>query len=379
MIDEVVIACADEDALDFEWPDELHALQSEVETVARSAVRGRAVLEDSWVTGFSRAFSLELGCRGWLGMPWPVEEGGHGRDVLERFVVTETLIATGAPIAASWVGDRQIGPTLLADGTASQRRRLLPGIVAGSDTWCLGLSEPDAGSDLGSLRTRATERDGGWIVEGAKLWTSFAAEADWCYLVARTDPAASGHRGLSAFAVDMSSPGIDVRPVRDMTGASHFCEVTFDGVYVPHEYLIGRRDGCWEQLMRQLEDERGGVDRLVGNRALFLAARARADKREPMLRQQIADLEIRYRIGRQLVLRQALRQAPPGFSVATKVFCTEFEQDVATLAARCFGLQTMLAGRPARAVSYAPAYTLQGGTSEILRNVIAERLLGLPR
>lgn len=369
----------DHGGLDLGWPEDLLALRAEVEAVARAAVSGRTVLEDSWVAGYSREFSLELGRRGWLGMTWPIEDGGHGRTPLERFVVTETLIAAGAPLAASWVGDRQIGPTLLANGSPDQRRRLLPGIVSGRESWCIGMSEPDAGSDLASLRTRATEGDGGWIVDGAKLWTSFAAEADWCYLIARTDPSAPAHRGLSEFAVQLSSPGISVRAVPDMTGAAHFCEVTFDGVRVPAENLIGQRDGSWTQLMRQLEHERGGVDRLVSNRALFLAARARADQRDPVIRQEIAAIEGHYRIGRLLVVRETLRQAPAGFSAATKVFCTEFEQRVAAFAGRSFGAETMLAGRVARAACYSPAYTIQGGTSEILRNIVAERLLGLPR
>jgi alkylation response protein AidB-like acyl-CoA dehydrogenase len=177
----------------------------------------------------------------------------------------------------------------------------------------------------------------------------------------------------------MSSPGITVRPVRDMTGATHFSEVTFEGVRVPAEQLIGQRDRSWKQLMRQLEHERSGADRLVGNRALFLAAAARADRTDPVIRQAIADLESRYRIGRLLVVRQALGQAPAAFSAATKIFCTEFEQRVAAFAGRFFGPETMLAGRAARAICYSPAYTIQGGTSEILRTAVAERLLGLPR
>jgi alkylation response protein AidB-like acyl-CoA dehydrogenase len=361
------------------WPGELDELRAEVEPVARAGGARRAYREDSWVTGFDKEFSLELGRRGWLGMTLPLEEGGHGRTAIERFVVTETLIAHGAPIAATWVGDRQMGPMLVAYGTSEQRARLLPGIVSGRDTWCIGMSEPDSGSDLASLRTRATERDGGWVVEGSKIWTSFAAQADWCYLIARTDPDAPPHLGLSEFAVDMSSAGIEVRPIRDMTGATHFCHVTFDAVFVPGDGLVGQRDGSWRQLMRQLEHERGGIDRLMSNRALFVDATDRADRSDPVLRQEIAALEAGYRIGRLLVLREVLRQAPPGFSAATKVFCTEFEQRVAAFAARCFGAEATLAGRPGRAACYAPAYTIQGGTSEILRNVIGERILGLPR
>ena len=369
-----------EDGFGLDWPEALDTLRAEVQAVAAEVTAGRPYLEDSWVVGFDRDFSRELGRRGWLGMTWPVEEGGHGRSALERFVVTETLISAGAPIAASWVGDRQIGPTLLASGSPEQRKRLLPGIISGQETWCIGMSEPDSGSDLASLKTRAVERAGGWVIEGSKLWTSFAAEADWCYLIARTDPDAPAHLGLSEFALDMSTPGIEVRPVRDMTGAAHFCEVTFDGVAVAADDLIGAPHGCWRQLMRQLEHERGGIDRLASNRALLLAARAAAAGGDDhTLRQELADLEARYRIGRLLVLRETLRQAPPGFSAATKVFCTEFEQRVAACIARCFGAEAMLAGRVARALCYAPAYTIQGGTSSILRNVIGERLLGLPR
>lgn len=385
-----------EEGLGFSWPEPLAALRAEAQAVAAEATAGRPILEDSWVAGFDPEFSRELGRRGWLGMTWPVEDGGHGRTALERFVVAETLITAGAPIAASWVGDRQIGPTLLASGSPEQRERLLPGMVSGTETWCIGMSEPDSGSDLASLRTRAAEQAGGWVIEGSKLWTSFAGEADWCYLIARTDPDAPAHLGLSEFAVDMSAPGISVRPVRDMTGASHFCEVTFEGVTVGADVLIGAPHGSWRQLMRQLEHERGGIDRLASNHALFLAARARLDRaarlreedeagrdsdgREDLvLRQELADLEARYRIGRLLVLRETLRQAPAGFSAATKVFCTELEQRTAACIARCFGPEATLAGRVARAMCYSPAYTIQGGTSEILRNVIGERLLGLPR
>jgi alkylation response protein AidB-like acyl-CoA dehydrogenase len=365
--------------VDFVWPPELVALREEAEAFGRQAAADRPFREDAWVVGYSRPFSRALGERGWLGMTWPIEEGGHGRPPIERYVVAEALISTGAPLAASWVGDRQIGPVLLAFGSPDQRRRYLPGMVAGTDCWCIGMSEPDAGSDLASLRTRAVEKDGGWVIEGRKVWTSFAAEADFCYLIARTDPDAPAHAGLSELIVPMEAAGIQVRRIVDMTGAAHFCEVTFDGVRVEADHLVGTRDGSWKQVMRQLEHERGGVDRLVSNRALFLDALAKADTGDPLVRQDAADLEGRFRIGRLLVLREVLGQGPPAFSAAAKIFCTELEQAVASFAARVMGPHALVDARTSRAVCYAPAYTIQGGTSAILRNVLGERALGLPR
>jgi alkylation response protein AidB-like acyl-CoA dehydrogenase len=365
--------------VDFEWPQPLLDLAAEARAFGASAAADRPIREDSWVAAFDRQFSLELGHRGWLGMTWPVEEGGHGRSAIERFVVTEALISEGAPLGGSWIGDRQIGPSLLAFGTPEQRRRFLPDLVKGSVTWCLGLSEPDAGSDLAAVQTKAVRDGDQWVLDGAKIWTSFALSAEWCYLVARTNPDAPRHAGLSEFAVDMASPGIEVRPVRDMTGADHFTEVHLDGVRVPSDALIGQPDGSFGQVMRQLEHERGGIDRLVSNRALFLDLRDRADTSDPVVRQEIADLEIRFRIGRLLVVREAIGQAPRSFSAATKIFGTELEQRVAAFAARAAGPASMLAGRVSRAVAYAPAYSIQGGTNTILRNVVADRVLALPR
>ena len=365
--------------MDLTWPDELIALGAEARAVAREAAAGLAVREDSWVCGYDRDFSLELGKRGWLGMVWPVEEGGHGRTALERFVVTEALIGEGAPIASSWVGDRQIGPTLLAYGTAEQRARWLPPMVRGEVTWSIGLSEPDAGSDLAALRTRAWPDGDGWRIEGRKIWTSLATDAEHCYLVARTDPEAPAHQGISDFVVDLDSPGVTVTPIRDMTGAQDFCEVTYDGVHVPADHLIGTLHGSWKQIMRQLEHERGGVDRIVSNRALFLETVARIDPSDRVLRQRAASLEARFRIGRQLVLRALGGAAPQGFSALTKVFCTEVEQDVAELCVDVLGLEGLMPGRASRNLLYAPAYSIQGGGNAILRTVLAERVLGLPR
>ena len=366
-------------AVDYSWPDDVQQLADEAAELGRQVAADLAVREDSWLIGTSREFSLELARRGWLGMTWPVEEGGGGRSPLERFAVFEALISEGAPLATSWFADRQIGPTLLQFGTPEQRRRWLPDIIAGTSAWSIGMSEPDAGSDVASLRTRTVRAGDRWVVEGQKIWTSGAADADWCYLIARTDPDAPPHAGLSELVVDLHSPGIDIRPIVDATGNAHFCEVHLDGVEVPADHLIGAENGSFKQVMRQMEHERGGIDRLVSNRRLYLDVVRSAPVEDPVLRQEVAALESGYRIGRLLVLREVLGQAPPGFSAVTKTFCTEFEQRVADVCARICGADATLWDRVARNVCYAPAYTIMGGTTSILRNIISERVLGLPR
>jgi alkylation response protein AidB-like acyl-CoA dehydrogenase len=232
---------------------------------------------------------------------------------------------------------------------------------------------------VGKLRTRAVRDGAGFIIEGRKIWTSFAAEAEHCYLIARTGTEALGHAGITEFIVDMDAPGVHVSRIADSTGDACFCEVEFDGVRVPGASLVGALDRSWPQLMRQLEHKRAGIDRLMSNWALFQEIRAMTDTSDPVIRDELARLECGYRIGRLLVIREVLGQGPRSFSAATKVFCTEHEQRVAQLIARVAGADALLAGRAARAVTYAPAYTIQGGTSTILRNVIAERVLGLPK
>ena len=379
--------------IDFALPPEAARLADEAVALANGwrVDHPDEISDDSWIVGNSAAFARELAARGWLGMTWPESVGGGGRPPIERLVVFEALIAGGAPVASCWFADRQIGPTLLEFGTAEQRDRWLPGILAGESLWCIGMSEPDAGSDVAAIRTRA-ERDGDhWVVDGQKIWTSGAALADWCYLIARTDPTAPPHQGLSELVVDMRSPGIEVRPIVDLTGNAHFCEVRYDEVRVPGENLVGVENDSFRQVMRQMEHERGGIDRLVSNRALFDAVVPLADTAHPVVRQQLADIETRYRIGRLLVLREVLGQAPKGFSAATKTFCTELEQQVAAFCADVLGPNATawddrgdaraadVARRAAHNICYAPGYTIMGGTTQILRNILGERVLGLPR
>jgi alkylation response protein AidB-like acyl-CoA dehydrogenase len=364
--------------MDFRLGDQLLELQAEAERVAADAVERYGRFNDSWLCGYSREFSRELSGHGWIGMTWPTEFGGGGRPTIDRLVVSEALITAGAPIAASWFADRQMGPSFISFGTPEQCDRYLPEMLAGEVTWCIGMSEPDAGSDLASLSTRADGDD--WVINGRKIWTSFAQHADYCYLICRTGSVPGRpHLGISEIVVPMDTAGIEVRPIRDMVGARHFNEVWFDDVRVPVGNLVGVEGDAFKQTMRQLEHERGGIDRLVSNRALYLRARELADTDDSIIRQEIAALEIGYMVGRLLVLRSAQGQTPAGFSAGTKCVCTEYEQRVADFAARVLGPGAMVWDQWSTEIAYAPAYTIMGGTSNVMRNILGERVLGLPR
>ena len=365
--------------MDFAWTDDQLALRAEAQAVAHDAVERYGRFNDTWMNGYSKEFSKELAARGWIGMTWPREHGGGGRPAIDRLIVAEELIASGAPIAASWFADRQMGPALITYGTPDQQRTYLPGMLSGDTTWCIGMSEPNAGSDLASLKTSAVLDGDEWVINGQKIWTSFGEVADYCYLICRTATDGPPHAGISEIIVPMNTAGIDVRPISDMTTNRHFCEVFYTDVRVPKDNLVGKQGGAFAQTMRQLEHERGGVDRLVSNKALFDIAVARADRTDTRVRQEIAAIEIGYRLGRILVVREVLKQAPAGFSAATKCFCTELEWRIAQFVFRILGAEAMLWNDVTQGLAYAPAYTIMGGTSNVMRNILAERVLGLPR
>ena len=228
---------------------------------------------------------------GWIGLTWPTEFGGGGRPPIDRLIIAEELISAGAPVAAMWFADRQMGPTLIAFGRDDQQAEFLPGILAGDSTWCIGMSEPEAGSDLAALRTSARRDGDDWVINGQKIWTRFAAVADYCYCICRTSTEGPPHAGISEIIVPMSTPGIEVRPITDMTTNRHFCEVFFTDVRVPGVNLVGVEGNAFKQTMRQLEHERGGIDRLVSNHALYELAKERVDTSDPLVRQEIARLE----------------------------------------------------------------------------------------
>jgi len=366
-------------SMEFSWTKEQEELRAEARSVAEQAVATYGRANDSWINGWSKEFALELGTRGWIGLTWPVEFGGAGRPPIDRLIIGEELIKAGAPIGSMWFADRQMGPTLMTYGRPDQQAEFLPRILSGASTWCIGMSEPNSGSDLASLKTQAERRGDHWLINGQKIWTSFGAVADYCYLICRTNNEGPPHAGISEIIVPMDTPGIEVRPIKDMTTNRHFCEVFFTDVKVPIENLVGVEGNAFKQTMSQLEHERGGIDRLVSNQALYEIARQKADTSDPVVRQRIAGLEMKYRIGRILVIREVLRQAPAGFSAATKAFCTEHEWDVAQFVASSLGPEAMLWDQVTQGLSYAPGYTIMGGTSNVMRNILGERVLGLPR
>ena len=382
--------------MDFRFTAEQEAFRQEIRTfLDKELPETPEIPEDAWIVGFDKAFSKKLGAKGWIGLTWPKEAGGQGRSYLDRLILTEELLRCGAPVAAHWLGDRQMGPSILHYGTPEQKQQYLPAIMAGESVFCIGMSEPGAGSDLAGLQTKAEEDGDEFVISGQKIWTSFAHVADYCYLVARSNPDVPKHKGISEFIVDMQTPGITVKPIVDITGAHHFNEVFFDQVRVPKSALIGERDRGWYQIAAQLDYERSGIERLMSN---YLVLEAMTDyaketglNRRESIRQHIAQRYIEFNMGKFLVYKVAwlLSQSiiPNAESAAAKAFCTEYEQRLAQTATELLGMhsllmpgsrQAKLQGRIARAYLYAPAYTIQGGTSTILRTIMAQRGLGLP-
>ncbi len=340
----------------------------------------------SW-SAFDAAFSRKLGARGWLGMTWPKTYGGHERTALDRYVVVEELLAAGAPVAAHWVADRQSGPLLLKFGTEAQRRRVLPGIASGETFFAIGMSEPDSGSDLASVRTRATRSNDGWRVNGTKLWSSWAHKSHYMIAVFRTGDGGQRQSGLSQFLVDLALPGIKVRPIADMTGHAHFNEVVFDNALLPEDALIGTEGDGWSQVTAELAYERSGPERFLSSMMLVQQI-VEAAGPDPSERTAIA-------IGRMAARLHSLRNL--SLSVATQLQRGEnpaleaslvkdigavFEQEIPDIAHDLFGQEPELASANALLsvqhdmTQTAPSFSLRGGTREILRGIIA-RGLGL--
>jgi alkylation response protein AidB-like acyl-CoA dehydrogenase len=340
---------------------------------------------------------------GWAAISWPREQGGRGATVIERWLFEEQLDRVGAPrpIASSGAVDL-IGSALLNHGSEMQRARFMKPLLSGGDLWCQGFSEPGAGSDLASLRTRG-ERDGDqFVVNGQKVWTSHADIADWCFLLCRTEHDAPKHKGISLLLVDMRSPGISVRPLKQMTGDAEFCEVFFDNVRVPADLMVGAPGAGWQIAMGILAHERGPVWTFTFQRRirrsferLVRLARERGAGNgalaDPLVRQRLAQSHIEVELLRLVGYRsltKLLRTGHPGVeSSIEKVLGSETDQRLQEVAMQVLGTygtvydtdHVAAAEAVAREYMYSRSETIMGGTSEIQRNLIAQRILGLPR
>jgi alkylation response protein AidB-like acyl-CoA dehydrogenase len=380
-------------------PPEAQALREEVRAfLNRERAESTFVPHcDVWLSGWDETFSRKLGERGWLGMTLPVQHGGHGRSALERYVVTEELLAAGAPVAAHWIADRQIGPSLLRFGTELQKKRYLPGIAAGECYFGIGMSEPDSGSDLASVRTKAVQVNGGWRVSGTKVWTSGAHHAHAFFVLARTASAdgKNRHVGLSQFIVELDSPGVDIRPIRLLTGAHHFNEVVLDDVFVPAESVLGEIGSGWNQVTSELAIERSGPERFLSTYPLLTRlvgelAKVTAENLGAAGLRELGSLVTRLWTLRQLsvAIAAALHAGGAGTSVdvaaaLVKDLGTRFEGEVIDAARLLVSIpadpqapEGSFARLLAEAVLHSPGFTLRGGTNEILRGVVA-RGMGL--
>lgn len=371
-----------------ELPPEAERLRQELREFLATDPALQTVGSRSWAD-FDRDFSRRLGARGWIGMTWPRQYGGQERSALERFVVLEELLAAGAPVTAHWVADRQVGPMLLRYGTEAQRQAILPRIASGDCVFCIGMSEPDSGSDLASIRTRAVPVEGGWIVNGTKLWTSYAHRADYMVLLCRTTlpTEQNRHAGISQMLVDMKTPGIGVRAVHDLTGGHHFDEVSFQDVFLPAEALVGQEGAGWKQVMHELGYERSGPERLLSSYLLFREfLRQQTDTLDRAALADIGRLAAQLWTLRRMSLSVAgLLQAGQSVDVEAalvKDLGAMMEQETPEILRRHLDLEPApvggsdLASLLGGVVLTAPSFSLRGGTREVLRSIIA-RGLGL--
>ena len=334
-----------------------------------------------------RAFSRKLGARGWIGMTWPKRYGGHERSHAERYAVIEELLVFGAPVGAHWIADRQSGPLLLRFGTEEQRDVFLPGIARGEISFCIGMSEPNAGSDLASVRTRARRVDGGYRVSGQKIWTSNAQDADYMIALVRTGEAEQRHTGLSQLIVDIKAEGLRVRPIANVTGETHFNEVFLDDVFVPEARLVGREGDGWKQVSAELAFERSGPERYLSSLRAFIEF-LRAVGEEPSEAERLligrfsCELWTLRQMSMSILGKLSAGEDPTTEAAIVKDLGTSLEQEmpraIQSLARENVELDHdgPLEATLAYLLQVAPSFSLRGGTREILRGIIA-RDLGL--
>ncbi|MFG1948515.1 acyl-CoA dehydrogenase family protein [Nonomuraea sp. NPDC048826] len=352
---------------------------------------------DAWLRGYDLDFTRAMAARGLIGISWPAEYGGGGGSALTRLVVTEELLRAGAPVAAHWIADRQIGPSIVRHGSDAAKATFLPAIASGAVTFCLGMSEPDSGSDLASVRTTATRAEGGWLVTGRKIWTSHAHRSTHAYVLARTGKGERKHDGLTEFIVDMAASGVEVRPIHDLAGEHHFNEVTFDAVFVPDEHVLGAVGEGWRQVTEQLALERGGVERVLSTYPLLAAVietvaggtvgdgavgdgavgdGAVSDGAAERIGEVLARLATLRAMAFDVAGAMDAGRAPVHEAAMLKDLGTTLERDIDELARNLLDTEVDpgapgAEGLLAQGILAAPGFTIRGGTTEVLRTVIS--------
>jgi alkylation response protein AidB-like acyl-CoA dehydrogenase len=347
---------------------------------------------------FLIAWQRKLHAAGYVGLQWPAAYGGRGATIMEQALFYEEMARARAPELPNAIGLDMAGPALMTHATETQKRLHLPRILSAEHIFCQGFSEPNAGSDLASVQTRAERTNGRYVINGQKVWTSYAHYANWCILLARTDPAAPKHKGLTFFLVDMRSPGFTVRPLRQMSGDAEFNELYFDDLEVPADNVVGRENGGWDVAITTLMFERGprALSRQLilrqGMAEALELAKARGKAGEPVVRQRLAQALIDSEVLRYANLRlltRLIRGEPPGpEGSASKLFFSETWQRLLELGVELQGPYAALWQGTDRAVDDAwwqfrmlrsRGDTIAGGTSEVMKNILAERVLGLPK
>ena len=369
-------------------PADVEGLRAEVRDFLATELAARKPRDRarSW-SGFDADFSRKLGERGWIGMTWPKAYGGHERSALERYVVLEEMRAAGAPVAAHWIADRQSGPLLLKVGTEEQRRSILPRIAAGECFFCIGMSEPDSGSDLAAVRTRATPVEGGFRVTGTKLWTTYAHKSHYMILFCRTGSQEERQGGTSQLLVDLNTPGITIRPIADLSGEHHFNEVVFEDAFIPDSALIGRMGDGWNQVMGELAFERSGPERFLSSFTLLVElvralGNAPSDRAREAVGRLTAHIVTLRRLSRSVAGMLQNGENPALQAALVKDLGALVEQEIPEIVRGVVSVEpslqadTELAAVLAHTILNAPAFSLRGGTREILRGIIA-RGLGL--
>lgn len=373
-------------------PDEL-ALQQEVrEFLAAELAPGTHEPCLGMAARKDKAFSQKMAKKGWVGMALPTEWGGSDRTAVHRFIVVEEMLRWGAPVGHHWVGDRQTGNVILKFGTEEQRERFLPAICRGDLGFSIGMSEPDSGSDLASVKTRAERAEDGWLINGTKIWTSGAHENDWFVCLLRTSPVEDGnkHAGLSQMLIDLTSPGLEISPVVFLDGTHHFNEVTFNDVFVPDANVLGELGMGWHQNTTEMAYERGGPDRWLSAFSTVeqLLRESQGTEIEAPVQDLFGELVARWWAIRNLSLSVArlidAGEAPSIESALVKEMGTRFEQEVIEKLVLLIDTeyspesQSLFERLMAQCVVTFPGNTIRGGTIEILRSVASKGLEGLP-